>query len=85
MIAIAEHRVRAIRELRDALDREPVRRRRIDALQPHARDAQGCNWNIPALDGDRLPRASYEAEFRRVVDALRDQFDLAEHPARRQR
>lgn len=77
VIAIAEHRVGAIRVLRDALGLDLGLRQRIDALQPHARDAQGRNWNIPALARGTLPRASDEADFRRVVDALRDQFDLA--------
>jgi hypothetical protein len=77
VIAITEHRVRAIRVLCDALDGESGLRQRIGALQQHARDAQGRNWNIPALDCGTSPRAGYEAEFRRVVDALRDQFDLA--------
>lgn len=77
MIAVAEHRVRANRALRGVLDREPGLRQRIDALQPHARDEQGRNWNIPAPDCGASPRASYEGEFRHIVDALRDQFDLA--------
>ncbi|HRH88794.1 MAG TPA: hypothetical protein PLO41_18250 [Rubrivivax sp.] len=77
VIAIVEHRVRAVRGLHDALGQELGLRQRIDALQPHARDAQGRNWNIPALARGTLPRASDEADFRRVVDALRDQFDLA--------
>lgn len=77
MMAILEHRVRAIRVLQDALDREPGLRRRINALQPHARDAHGRNWDIPALDSRSARRAGHEAELRRVVDALRDQFELA--------
>lgn len=77
VIAIAEHRVRAIRALHHALQWDPHLRRRIGALQPHARDTAGRNWNIPGCAGDRLPSASDEADFRRVVDGLRDQFDLA--------
>jgi hypothetical protein len=77
VIAIAEHRVRAIHELRDALERDPSFRQRIEALQPHARDAQGRNWNIPSLACGSPPRSGYEAVLRKVVDALRDQFDLA--------
>jgi hypothetical protein len=77
VIAIAEHRVGSISVLRDALGLDVGLRQRIDALQPHARDAQGRNWNIPTLARGTLPRASDEADFRRVVDALRDQFDLA--------
>jgi len=77
VIAIAEHRLHAVRVLRDALDREPGLRRRIGALRPHARDAQGRNWNIPAPDRAAPARAGYETELGRVVDAMRDQFDLA--------
>lgn len=77
VIAIAEHRVRAIGVLRDALERDPGLRRRIGGLQPHARDAQGRNWNMPTEACGTPPRANYEADFRRVVDALRDEFDLA--------
>lgn len=77
VIAIAEHRLRAIRALGDALEHHPGLRRRLDALQAHARDAQGRNWNIPDLACAALPRTRDEADFRRVVDALRDQFDLA--------
>jgi len=77
VIAIAQYRVRSIGVLRDALAHDLGLLRRIDALRPHTRDAQGRNWNIPSLACATLPRASDEAEFRRVVDALRDQFDLA--------
>ena len=77
VIAIVEHRVRAIRVLRDALDSDPGLRQRIDALQPHARDPQGRNWNIGALACGTSPWVSHEADFSRVVNALRDQFDLA--------
>jgi len=77
LIAIAEHRMRAMLVMRDALGQAPGLRRRIDALQAQARDAQGRNWNIPAGAGGSLARASDEADFRCVVDALRDQFDLA--------
>jgi hypothetical protein len=77
VIAIAEHRVRAIHVLRDALGGELGLRQRIDALHPHARDAQGRNWNVRAPACGTSPWASCEADFRRVVDALRDQFDLA--------
>jgi|GEM_PF-5950428 hypothetical protein len=77
LIAIAEHRVRAMLVLRDALGQASGLRRRIDALQAQVRDAQGRNWNIPAGAGGSWVRASDETDFRRVVDALRDQFDLA--------
>ncbi len=77
LIAVAEHCVRAIPALGDALEHDPSLRRRIDALQPHVRDAQGRDWNIPVLACDTPPRANYESDFRRVVDVLRDQSDLA--------
>jgi hypothetical protein len=77
LIAIAEHRVRAMLVMRDALGQAPGFRRRIDALQAQVRDAQGRNWNILAGAGGSLARASDEADFRLIVDALRDQFDLA--------
>ena len=77
VIAVTEHRVPAIRVLRDALGQVLGLRRRIDALQPRALDAQGRNWNIPVLARGTLPRAVDEADFRRVVDVLRDQLDLA--------
>jgi hypothetical protein len=78
LIAIAEHRVRAMLVLRDALGQASGFRRRIDALQAQVRDSQGRNWNILAGGaGGSLARASDEAAFRVIVDALRDQFDLA--------
>jgi hypothetical protein len=77
LIAIAEHRMRAMPVLRDAPGQAPGLRRRIDALQAQVRDAQGRNWTVPVPAGGPLSRASDEADFRRVVDALRDQFDLA--------
>ena len=77
LIAIADHRVRAMLVLRDALGQAAGLRRRIDALQAQLRDAHGRNWNIPAAAGRPLAQASDEADFSRVVDALRDQFDLA--------
>jgi hypothetical protein len=77
LIATAEHRMRAMLVMRDALGQAPGLRRRIDALQAQARDAQGRIWRIPAGEVGSLARASDEADFRRVVDALRDPFDLA--------
>jgi hypothetical protein len=77
VIAIAEHRLRASRALREALEHDPSLGQRIDALRAHARDAQGRNWNVAVPACDTTLRAGYEADFLRVVDALRDQFDLA--------
>jgi hypothetical protein len=77
LIAIAEHRMRAMLVMRDALGQAPGLRRRIYTLQAQVRDAQGRNWNILAGAGGSLVRASDEADFRLIVDALRDQFDLA--------
>ena len=77
LLAIAEHRVRAIPALRNALEHDPMFGQRSDALQRHTRDAQGRNWDIAALACGPSQPAGYEADFRRVVDAMRDQFDLA--------
>ena len=77
LIAIAEHRMRAMPVMGDALGQAPGLGRRIDALQAQTRDAQGRNWRIPARAVGSLARASDEADFRRVADALRDPFDLA--------
>jgi hypothetical protein len=63
--------------LRQALEHDPGFRPRIDAPQQHRRDAQGRNWDIPAHPGGPSQPAAYAADFRRVVDAMRDQFDLA--------
>ncbi len=76
LIAIAEHRVRAMLVVGDALGQAPGFCRRIDELQAQVRDSKGRNWNIPAGVRGSLARASDEADFRRVVDAMRDQFDL---------
>ena len=65
--------VRLVRLVCDAASQTAVQR----VLDGAPRDAQGRNWNIPALARGTLPRTSDEADFRRVVDALRDQFDLA--------
>jgi hypothetical protein len=77
LLAVTVHRLRAIPMLRQALERDPGFRQRIDAPQWHTRDAQGRNWDIPALTGAPSQPAAYEADLRRVVDAMRDQFDLA--------
>ncbi len=77
LLAIAEHRVRAIPVLRNAREHDPRFGQRIDAPQWHPRDAQGRNWDIAALTCGPSQPAGYEADFRRVVDAMRDQFDLA--------
>jgi hypothetical protein len=77
LLAIAEHRVRTVPVLRHALAHDPRFRPRIDALQRHTRDVQGRNWDIPAGACGLSQPAGYEADFRRVVDEMRDQFDLA--------
>lgn len=77
LLAIAEHRVRTIPVLRHALAHDPNFSPRIDALQRHTRDVRGRNWDIPARTCGLSQPAGYEADFRRVVDEMRDQFDLA--------
>ena len=79
LIAIAAHRVRAVPLLRQALDRDRTLRQCIGSLQRHARDAQGRNWDIAAFGCHRAPVAVFELELelRRIVDTMRDQFDLA--------
>lgn len=59
------------------LEVESGPRRHVGSLRPHARDAQGRNWDVTASDAMKSTGPGGEAEFRRVVDALRDQFDMA--------
>ena len=77
IIAIVEHRIGASDEPHNNLEVEPCLRRRVASLRAHARDAQGRNWDIPDSDAMMSTRPGGEVEFRRVVDALRDQFDIA--------
>jgi hypothetical protein len=77
VIAIAKHHVHLSLALRGALEHDPGLHRRIDALRPHPRDAQGRNWNIADPAGGAAPPAGHEHALRGVVDALRDRFDLA--------
>ena len=77
LLAIAEHRVRTIPVLRRALAHDPNFSPRIDALRRHTRDVQGRNWDVSARACGPSQPAGYEADFRRVVDEMRDQFDLA--------
>ena len=77
LLAVAEHRIGAIPMLRRALEHDPGFRPRIDALQRHARDGRGRNWDILVLTAEPSQPAAYQADLRRVVDAMRDQFDLA--------
>jgi hypothetical protein len=77
IIAIVTHRVGADRGSGDIADVDAGLRRRVGLLRQHARDAQGRNWDIPASDAATSIGRVDEAELRRVVDALRDQFDIA--------
>lgn len=77
IVAIIEHRMGADRAPDDPVDAEPGLRRRATSLRPHPRDARGRNWDIQALDARKHVMPGGEAELRRVVDDLRDQFDLA--------
>jgi len=73
-----EHRMGANGESHDTfLEVESGPRRHVGSLRPHARDAQGRNWDVVASDVTKSTGPGGEAEFRRVVDALRDQFDMA--------
>lgn len=77
LVAIAGHRARALGALREVLLRNPAMCARITALQVHPRDTLGRNWNAaPAARGSTWPRMGDEASFQRLVDVLRDQFDL---------
>lgn len=77
LIAIVEHCVGANGGPQGTLEAEPGLRRRVASLQPHARDARGRNWDIPASGSVASTGQHGEPEFRRVVDTLRDQFDIA--------
>lgn len=76
IIAIIEHRVEANRTPDDMVDAEPGQRRRVTSLRPHPRDARGRNWDIQTLDARKHVVPGGVAELRRMVDDLRDQFDL---------
>lgn len=77
IIAIVEHRVGASSRAQRTVDLGPGLRERVASLRPHARDAQGRNWDIPDSDATMSTGPGGEVDFRRVVDALRDQFDIA--------
>ena len=78
IIAVVEHRMGANGEPHDTLlEVESGPRRHVGSLRPHARDAQGRNWDVMASDAMKSTGPGGEAEFRRVLDALRDQFDMA--------
>ncbi|MGO4326707.1 hypothetical protein AB4Z48_17925 [Cupriavidus sp. 2TAF22] len=80
-------RERAARALQDEVSRRIQRiddiiedgaKIRVPAPQPHARDARGRNWDMKGFGN----AAGYEKGIRAVVDKARDEFDLAELPAR---
>jgi hypothetical protein len=77
IIAIVEHRLSGKGGRQDTLEVDPGLCRRVALLRRHARDAQGRNWDIPAYDAVMSTEQRGETEFRRVVDALREQFDIA--------
>lgn len=77
IIAIVEHRMKTNGAPHDTLDIEPGPRRCVATLHSHARDAQGRNWDVTACDTLIMAGPGGEGEFRGVVDALRDQFDIA--------
>lgn len=76
LLAIALHRVDAVSFMRDTLDHDPSLRKRIGSLQRHAPDAQGRTWDIATLDQGCSQLTVFERELRRIMDAMRDQFDL---------
>lgn len=77
MIAVVEHRVRVDRALHGTPALLAILLRRIARLHAHGRDARGRNWDVPALDVTTAWCHGDETDFRRLVDAMRDQFDLA--------
>lgn len=77
LIAIVDYRMRADPALRSFPDLAASLHQRIADLQPHRRDAQGRNWDVPARSAAAASENDGENEFRRLVDAMRDQFDLA--------
>ena len=76
LVAVALHRVEAVSFMRDTLDHDPGLRRRIGSLERHAPDAQGRTWDIAALEQGCPQFTAFECALRRIVDAMRDQFNL---------
>ena len=77
IIAIVKHRLGAHGATLGIAGLASVLGRRVESLRPHARDVLGRNWDIPASDATSGMGEIDEADFRRIVDAARDQFDIA--------
>ncbi|WKB55430.1 CrpP-related protein [Eleftheria terrae] len=73
---VVEDRLRTVPRIREALQ-QGFATLRVALPQPHARDAAGRNWDLEGFECGTLQADDCDAEFRSVVDALRDRYDLA--------
>jgi hypothetical protein len=74
---LAEGRLRAVPLLLAAIEQDPSFTLRVGRPRPHGRDNHGRNWNIDAFQTGFLHWPQGFGEFRRIVDGLRDEYDLA--------
>lgn len=77
LIAIVKHRILEDPALRCLPDVQASLSQRVTDLHSHLRDALGQNWDVPARAVGGLAGHGGEEAFRRLVNAMRAQFDLS--------
>jgi len=76
LVEMLERRIRSIPGVRLELQRNRWCILRVSAPQRCDRDADGRNWDVSSFECGTLDEWACRADFRSVVDELRDRYDL---------
>lgn len=77
LATLVERRLRWLPPVRAALARDRLCSPRPGLARRHARDAAGRNWDLRGFACGSIDETACPADFRTVVDRLRDEFDIA--------
>lgn len=76
LLGEVEQQLRLVPMLSVALEHDASFELLVGSPRPHDRDVRGRNWNIAGFRSGFLFWPQCQAEFRLIVDRLRDRYDL---------
>jgi hypothetical protein len=76
LMALVHDRLLALPMFQSAMQADPSFVIRIGVPRPHQRDSCGRNWNIEVFETGFAHWPQCHAEFRYIVDRLRNEYDL---------
>jgi hypothetical protein len=76
LASIVERQLQELPYVQAELRRNASAVLRITEPRPHRRDANGRDWDIDVFECGDIDAGACDADFRVIVDRLRDRYDL---------